>query len=171
MQENRKQIIINEILYWKKNRLLPDQYCDFLLALYTEGKGLNHQPRKSKSWKINALYLLFVPVGLFLLYFTELSLTLQIVFSVFFITVGIFVTFILAKKDLLFQVPLILTAILLLFSSVQVALTYTSSLVTFYIVIAINCLIWLITGLKFKQLYFSISGIAGLLLLIIAIFR
>ena len=33
MDETRKQIIINEIHYWKKNHLLPEQYCDFLLAL------------------------------------------------------------------------------------------------------------------------------------------
>ena len=39
MDENRKQIIIKEIGYWKNNKLLPEQYCDFLLALYTEGTG------------------------------------------------------------------------------------------------------------------------------------
>lgn len=171
MQENRKQIIINEILYWKQNRLLPDQYCDFLLALYTEGKGLQTQTGKSKSRKTNALLLLLIPTGIFLFYFTELSLTLQIVMSVFFLVMGIYLIFILAKKGLLFQIPLIITAILLLFISVQLTLTYTSSPFSLYMVIAINCLLWLFIGLKFKQLYFSISGIAGLLLLVISIFQ
>lgn len=39
MDENRKQTIIHEIKYWKTNHLLPTHYCDFLLALYTEGSG------------------------------------------------------------------------------------------------------------------------------------
>ena len=41
----RKQIIINEIIYWKKNRMLPEHYCDFLLALYTKGNGLQDQSK------------------------------------------------------------------------------------------------------------------------------
>ena len=47
MNESRKQIIINEIGYWKKNQILPEQYCDFLLALYTKATGckINHKNR------------------------------------------------------------------------------------------------------------------------------
>ncbi|SEN55813.1 hypothetical protein SAMN04488134_101355 [Amphibacillus marinus] len=37
MDKQRKITIINEIHYWRENRLLPSHYCDFLLALYTEG--------------------------------------------------------------------------------------------------------------------------------------
>ena len=39
MDQQRKAIIIHEIKYWKDNHLLPEHYCDFLLALYTEGTG------------------------------------------------------------------------------------------------------------------------------------
>ena len=51
MDENRKQIIIKEIGYWKNNKLLPEQYCNFLLALYTEGIGLNEINRSFKKSK------------------------------------------------------------------------------------------------------------------------
>ncbi|QAY66290.1 hypothetical protein [Paenibacillus protaetiae] len=34
MNEERRQTIIAEIAYWRRNKLLPDQYCDFLLNLY-----------------------------------------------------------------------------------------------------------------------------------------
>ncbi len=171
MQENRKKVIINEILYWKKSRLLPEQYCDFLLALYTEGEGSHHHSIKNKARKFNPLYLLLIPVGIFLFYFTELSLILQIVFSLFSVILGIYLTFILTKKGLLYQIPLILTAMLLLVVTVHLTLTYTSTSNILYVVIGANCLLWLLTGLKFKQLYFSISGIAGLLLLIISVFQ
>ncbi|ARK29345.1 hypothetical protein [Halalkalibacter krulwichiae] len=38
MDKHRKEIIIREIQYWKKSKLLPDHYCDFLLTLYSEGE-------------------------------------------------------------------------------------------------------------------------------------
>ncbi len=46
MDETRKQIIINEIEYWKEHHLLPEQYCDFLLALYTEGNGIEKKEKE-----------------------------------------------------------------------------------------------------------------------------
>ncbi|WP_338470278.1 hypothetical protein R4Z10_15940 [Niallia sp. XMNu-256] len=171
MQENRKQLIINEIFYWKKSRLLPEHYCDFLLALYTKGEGLYQQMEKVKPQKFNGSLFLLIPIGVFLFYFTELSLILQIVFSLFSVIIGIYVTFILAKKDLLYQIPLILTALLILFVSLQLTLTHTSSFIVLYSVIGTNGLLWLITGLKYKQLYFTISGIAGLILLMISVFQ
>lgn len=38
MQDQRKKIIVNEIEHWRKNHLLPEHYCIFLLNLYTEGE-------------------------------------------------------------------------------------------------------------------------------------
>ena len=38
MSNQRKQIILNEITFWKQNKLLPEHYCDFLMTLYTEGE-------------------------------------------------------------------------------------------------------------------------------------
>ncbi|WP_428909156.1 hypothetical protein [Niallia sp. Krafla_26] len=170
MQQNRKQIIIHEILYWKENQLLPTKYCDFLLALYTEGSGLPEKPLERKSRRHYLFYLLFIPIGLFLLYFTELSLTLQIVSGIIFVMLGIYLTMISAKKKMFFHIPLILTAIIVLFISVELTLSHTSNQIGLYIVIGCNCVVWLLTGLKFKQLYFSISGIAGTILLIFFMF-
>lgn len=39
MDKEKNKIIIDEISNWKKNQLLPEKYCNFLLALYTYGKG------------------------------------------------------------------------------------------------------------------------------------
>lgn len=38
MSDQRIEIIVKEINYWKENKLLPVVYCDFLLALYTRGE-------------------------------------------------------------------------------------------------------------------------------------
>lgn len=37
MDENRKKIVVAEIENWRRNHLLPEHYCIFLLNLYTEG--------------------------------------------------------------------------------------------------------------------------------------
>lgn len=79
MNNSRKQIIVNELLYGKKSRLLPDQYCDYLLALYTEG----NQPKETRKEKkgmvlqlMNLIFLLLIPISVFFIYFTELSIIL-----------------------------------------------------------------------------------------------
>lgn len=36
MDDNRRQTIVNEIEHWRRSKLLPDQYCDFLLNLYAD---------------------------------------------------------------------------------------------------------------------------------------
>lgn len=36
MNQERRQIIVREIEHWRRSRLLPDQYCDFLLNLYAD---------------------------------------------------------------------------------------------------------------------------------------
>lgn len=39
METEKRKIIVQEIDYWRYNRLLPEQYCDFLQNLYQEGEG------------------------------------------------------------------------------------------------------------------------------------
>lgn len=51
MDQDKRRIIIQEIKYWKANRLLPEHYCDFLLNLYG-GKieaAASSQPETVKS--------------------------------------------------------------------------------------------------------------------------
>ncbi|MFF2481999.1 hypothetical protein [Paenibacillus sp. NPDC058071] len=50
MNEERRQTIVREIEYWRRSRLLPDQYCDFLLNLYAD------QDREQKSAKRESNY-------------------------------------------------------------------------------------------------------------------
>lgn len=80
MDEARKETVIKEINYWKTHQLLPEHYCDYLLALYTEGEGEKLANKHSTPYYLliyffNALLFLF-PVLIFQL--TD-SLFLQIV--------------------------------------------------------------------------------------------
>lgn len=170
LHETRKQIIINEIVYWKQNHLLPEHYCDFLLALYTQGNGIQAKSTK-KSFKKGLYFLLLIPVFIFLFYFTELSLILQIVFGVILFAGGIYLSYFLVKRGSLYQVPLIISAFILLFTSVELTLNiFSNTLIPLYTILSINCIIWLLTGWRFKQLYFMISGIIGLILIISSLF-
>lgn len=52
MSDQKKKIIVAEIENWRKNHLLPEHYCIFLLNLYTEGEGEHERqsPAKKKGF-------------------------------------------------------------------------------------------------------------------------
>ncbi|MFP3919690.1 hypothetical protein U5N28_17955, partial [Lysinibacillus telephonicus] len=73
-----------------------------------------------------------------------------------------------AKKHGLIAPVLQIAAALLIFAlSVKISLEYfaNNTVVLFSLLIS-NCVIWLITGLKLKLLYFTLSGSLGLVILI-----
>lgn len=47
MNEERRQTIVKEIDYWSRSKLLPQQYCDFLLNLYVD-PDQEEDPKKGK---------------------------------------------------------------------------------------------------------------------------
>lgn len=153
--------------------MLPEQYCDYLLALYTEGNQpeVSKKSSKFKFWKNHYLFLFLIPFTLFLIHFTELSITLQITLAIIFVLAGIVFTFYFLRKGILLQIPLISSALILLLSSVEfISKIYPGNQKILYFNLVFNCLLWLITGWKLKLLSILISGILGLLLLIIYIF-
>ena len=54
MPNPRKQIILNEILFWKQNKLLPEHYCDFLMTLYSEGNEFETEEKASHKKAVKA---------------------------------------------------------------------------------------------------------------------
>ncbi|TKC19940.1 hypothetical protein [Robertmurraya kyonggiensis] len=172
MDENRKKIIINEILYWKQNKMLPEQYCDYLLALYTEGNQPTEQGKsKAKLGKYNLLPLLLIPVFVFLLYFTELSFDLQMGLSSIILLCGVALTVYFFKKGMAFQISLVISALLLLLISVEwIVHFFPEGIIILYAVLIGNCLLWLLAGKKLKLMYFLLSGYVGMGLLVISMF-
>lgn len=179
MSLQRKQIIMNEIAFWKKNKLLPEHYCDFLLALYAQGENSEDEQTENASKGVLAKkqknkVILYIVIGL---------LTTILIASLFVMTTAVFIPIILvaiailsflyiatklAKNDSV-MTPLlfVFSALLLLALSFKVWDIYLGDepLILIGLIFG-NCLLWLFSGLLMKLVYFSISGILGLLLII-----
>lgn len=85
MRKERKEIVIREIKHWRKSKLLPEHYCDFLLTLYMEGEGAE----ETSFFKKFTLIPLIMVYAMFLLtvlifYFTQFPLLLQIGIAIIF---------------------------------------------------------------------------------------
>ncbi|MCM3599548.1 hypothetical protein M3175_02315 [Robertmurraya korlensis] len=174
MSDNRKEIIVKEIYYWKETKLLPEQYCNFLLALYTEGEQVNGKKAGKRSIKSKFFLaytsLLLIPIGIFI-YFTELSFFLQTTLYALLLLFGFGASFYFFRKATEFIVPMISTALIALLCSVDfVTYAFPNSAVSLYAIIILNCIAWFIIGRKAKLLSFIISSILGLLLLSGSIF-
>lgn len=179
MSLQRKQIIMNEISFWKKNKLLPEHYCDFLLALYAQGENNGDEQTENASKAVLAKkqktkVILYTIVGL---------LTAILLASLFVATTAIFIPIILVaiailsflyiaiklvkNKSVMAPLLFVFSALLLLALSFKVWDIYFGDNPLLLIgLIFGNCLLWLFSGLLMKLVYFSISGILGILLII-----
>lgn len=173
MNEKRREIIVREIEYWKRSRLLPEHYCDYLLALYTEGEGTHSSLSSAHSgrgkWtKIFFILLicLLLPSGILVIYFTELSFVLQMLLLSLFVVIcliGLWKW----QKEAFVHLPLISGAFLLFLASVRVSDYYFSNTTAaLAVIVFLNCLLWIVVGVRFRFLYLTVSGVLGILLLV-----
>ena len=179
MANQRKQIIINEITFWKQNKLLPEHYCDFLMTLYTEGTYQGEEPAGNAKQSVKGrekrqgrwMFLLFpaVAVALFVLLFTLDSLWLVGIPALLLAIASVAGAFYYAKKNELLAPVLYISGALLLFGlSVKLSLAYfPKNNTALYSVLIGNSLFWLLSGWKMKLIYFTVSGVLGLLAIVI----
>lgn len=91
MDQERRKVIVKEIEQWQRSKLLPDQYCDFLLNLYLE-EGEERNPTtfagiavkvvQRASWKQWLLtFGIFSLICFVVLYFNVFHPLLQIAIS------------------------------------------------------------------------------------------
>ena len=173
-KDSKTEIIISEIQLWKQTKMLPEQYCDYLLALYTGGNGVDDENYKNPQRKIMFKDLLLssctLAISLFVIYFTELSIVLQTAILASFVglLVGLGIYYI--KKQLS---PLLLytsaACILLLASTELTGKVFKGSSIELYTTLFLNCFLWIGAGLKWKLNYFSLAGTVGGVLVIIYI--
>ncbi|MBT2695031.1 hypothetical protein [Bacillus sp. ISL-55] len=175
MDDHRRKIITNEIKYWKQNRMLPEHYCDFLLNLYTEGSleadsARRKMPNRTKGF-LGLILIGLLSLSVFLFYFTELSLFLQTALIIFFGMTTLSAAFYMFRKSFFDLIPLLTAALLLLITSVQAAeIIFPDHPVILYIVAGLNCLLWITVGMKWKLVSFKLSGVIGVIVLLITIF-
>ncbi|MGE7090840.1 hypothetical protein ACQKII_05140 [Lysinibacillus sp. NPDC048646] len=179
MTNPRKKIILNEILFWKQNKLLPEHYCDFLATLYAEGKDLqelefaNHKqavlPLEKRKMIFLIVGLCIAVIALLYVYFTVPSLTmiLTVIVAIAAITLFTIAFRVVKQNNLLAPILHIIAAILLFSGSIRIYTTYfTGNNLALFGLIAANCGVWLWSGIKMKLLYFTVSGVLGLMALI-----
>jgi len=88
MDQEKRKVIIREIEQWQRSKLLPDQYCDFLLNLYVDAEAdrepANFSGRAVKaiglaSWRQWLLvFVIFAVIFFVALYFSVFHPVLQI---------------------------------------------------------------------------------------------
>ena len=179
MSNQRKQIILNEITFWKQNKLLPEHYCDFLMTLYTEGNhedekqiakakhSVKGQEKRKGKWMFGVFPLL--AIVLFTLLFTLDSVWLTAIPATI-VVIGTFIAaFYFAKKNGLLTSILYISGALVLFGlSVKLCLTFLpGNNLALYGVLIGNSLFWLLSGITLKLIYFTISGALGLIAILI----
>jgi hypothetical protein len=176
MDEHRKQIILKEINFWKESRMLPEQYCNYLLTIYSEGSNLQTEKAQTKVRSnipiLAILCMLFLPISVYVLYFTELSLNLQIfILGLILVFTTVFMIR-MTKKQLIWRH---LSYCVLAFLCLEVSIELFSRIfklttIGFGIILLLNCLVWILIGLVKKLNYFVISGIACSIIFIAYVF-
>lgn len=168
MADDRKAIIIKEINYWKEHKLLPRMYCDFLLALYTQGEERNEEAITGNTNKRILLYVfplilqaVMVPFAFVVIYFTEFAAVLQMALLLIFSAYSLWLAVYLKKSSGFFpHTSLCLCLLLILLTAVfAVSLVSTNIWVTLLIIL-LNFLAWI--GLSYKKDVKYLRILAGL---------
>ncbi|WP_443130793.1 hypothetical protein [Gracilibacillus sp. D59] len=172
MDEERKHIIINEINYWKTHHLLPNQYCDFLLALYTEGEGTKEN--KISESRQTPYYLLLYFLDTLLILFP--ILIFQFTDNKLFYIIGIALTIICSlgmikafsrNDQLKDSYAVMIFFLVFLFSTMLWINEYFRVYWITYTWILINSISWIIFGKIRRQFFLQIAGVFILIILAI----
>jgi len=174
--KTKRTVLIREIEHWRKSKLLPEHYCDFLLHLYLEdaasGQGKSTQDTgfmkssaeaiKNSNWKKWVLYFgLLAAISLTALNFNAFELPMQIGVSVLFL----FLCYTLGsvhngKEPIKAQILFGMASLFLLFIGVYLlhlhGIRDKPALVVGYVVLC--SLIWMLTGLLAGRMLFQLSG-------------
>ncbi|AMA72370.1 MULTISPECIES: hypothetical protein [Aneurinibacillus] len=175
MNEQKKKIITSEIEYWRTNNLLPRQYCDFLLNLYTEGEAAAKHTRNETTVTFEALPIFSVPkpeakwagIALFIIvlfylafHFTDFTLTMQMAL-IGFLTLFFYILGFVKRQKVSSHVFLGLASVLLALGGVYVLGFYGYGAMEIISYVAASCLIWYIVGITAGKRYFSFCALLG----------
>lgn len=178
MNSQRKKMIIAEIRYWKEHKLLPAHYCDFLITLYAQGAELDEMAVSPKASVLQRERKKFKPLNLLLLVAPIGSVVGLWLFGQYPIVMMATVAFlIILYLGFAFRKPIgtvdwtpvlyISVAFMFLMLSLKIWERYFNEQPFLLIVLMlVNCFLWMIAGKLLNRLYFTISGIAGVLLII-----
>ncbi|QTM99853.1 hypothetical protein ERJ70_11445 [Sediminibacillus dalangtanensis] len=170
MATEKKEIIIREIQQWKQSRLLPGEYCDFLLALYSQGEGIDEPVKPSMNLKL--VFLLFsdivmLPLTYLVINFTEFPDRLQMFLAFIFLLIS-YACYRVFSNIKAVKIPvakLVILGILLIITIDIVQMVTKTPWIT-PIAISIQLAGWLIAGYKQKDKYLFGAGMIGTIMVI-----
>ncbi|WP_281888187.1 hypothetical protein [Paenibacillus sp. YYML68] len=174
MDDKKKIMMIHEIEHWRRSRLLPEQYCDFLLNLYvTEGLekpklespgrllGMSSSQIVNSSWKIWSLLLLAaIVISFTALNFNAFEIPMQIGVSLaFLVTCYAFGGAKRQKEPMAAQIILGMASLFLLFIGVyMLKLHGYEEPVLMVGYVFLTSVIWMVTGVAARLALFQLCG-------------
>ena len=183
VEEERIKTIINEIEYWKEHKLLPNQQCDFLLALYTNGEDIDanleskqlgrHKGRKTSATTMLQIILLLMllPFSFLVLYFTEFHIYLQLGILTLFLSYALWsFLYLKQRKIIYYHLGLMISLFLLLLLSISISSLIFNQAFLLNVVILINFILWFFLSRIYKLRYLLYTSILGLIFVIIYAF-
>ena len=177
MSNQKKQIIMNEITFWKQNKLLPEHYCDFLMTLYSEGKQQEEiegkvknavkSVEKRKKLSLAVFFPVVAAVIVLLLFTMQYEWVVIAVAGVFAASCLLGAFYFAKKNNILATMLQLATALLALGITLKVCTTYfAGNNEMLYVLLLINCVFWLLSGITMRIIYFTISGVLGILVIV-----
>lgn len=177
MSNQKKQIIMNEITFWKQNKLLPEHYCDFLMTLYSEGnqaeeisgnsKNAVRNVEKRKKMTVATFFPVVAAIIVLLLFTIQYEWVVIAIAGIFAALCLIGAIYFANKNNLLATMLQLATALAALGVTLKVCTTYfAGNNEMLFILLLVNCVFWLLSGLIMKITYFTISGALGLIVII-----
>ncbi|WP_330948611.1 hypothetical protein [Virgibacillus sp. MG-45] len=174
LNDQRTTTIIKEILYWKQHKLLPEMYCDFLLALYTNGEASTFEDEEKISnqrmgtWTMKKglqffLLVLLVPFSFLVIYFTQFQLVLQLsILLLFFGFSGWMLNNYKHVRDSSFHIALVVMLILFLIISDFFVKQLDLGSAVSAIIVLFHFIFWFWISRKLRLNYLMISSFIGL---------
>lgn len=172
MDDKKKEIIVREIEHWRRSKLLPEHYCDFLLNIYDMQQGQDKKEQvgvfgvtpskiQNSNWKIWVLgLLLIIALSFTVLNFNAFELPMQIGISIIFLA-GCYGWggSKLEKEPMAAQILIGMASLFLLFIGVYLLRLHSvqaSVLVVSYV--ALCSAVWILTGLLARLALFQLCG-------------
>jgi hypothetical protein len=175
LDADKRKIIVYEIEYWRKNKLLPEHLCDFLLNLYLEDP--NDRPQKwgsfspasirNSNWKV--WIIIFGGLGLIsfiALNFNSFQIPMQISISALIILLCYMVGGVSRiKNPTIAYISLAIGSILLLNVGLYLLQKQDADKIVIVGYTILCSIIWMITGITARMPVFHLGGWLVLILI------
>lgn len=171
--DQKKKIIVQEILYWRNNKLLPDHYCQFLLNLYQEGNTIHtsevESNKKKSSMKMGLISILIsiIVVSLIFIasYFRDFPFYMQgLIISGATVLLYASTTWLFYKKSDYFHLTLGISSLAALFTTLWFGIGLELDSFALFLALIAVLIIWLLSAFYFHADYLIMITIVGLLL-------